>query len=123
AIVGAGTAVFFRRRFGTFVLLLGLVMAVGVRLAPQGRLWNARLLPFWYLSLYILAALVVVEVIVAASVLLARAREEGAEPAPRRGVLLAGPIVVALLVAVIVGLPLRSLPLGHTSNAGATYTF
>ncbi len=35
--------------------------AVGFRYMPQGRLWNARLLPFWYLCLYLLAAVGVAE--------------------------------------------------------------
>ena len=41
------------------IMFIGLAVAAGVAFAawPQHRLWNARLLPFWYLALYFLAAL------------------------------------------------------------------
>jgi hypothetical protein len=118
AILGVGTSIAYRRRFGIWVSLVAAVLAVGVRFTPQGRLWNARLLPFWYLCLYFLAALAVVELISAVAVLVQRDR-----PAPSRGLLAAGPVVAALLTVAVVALPLRALPFGHTSADGRRYSW
>jgi hypothetical protein len=114
AAVGVGTAIAFRRRFGLWLTATAGVFAVLVAVAPQGRLWNARLLPFWYLLLYFLAALAVVELVSAIAVLVTR------DGTPSRRVLLAGPVAGALLTAVIVALPLWSLPGGRTSTDPAT---
>ncbi|HJL99075.1 MAG TPA: hypothetical protein QF846_05415 [Acidimicrobiales bacterium] len=40
------------------IMFIGLAATAGIAFAvwPQHRLWNARLLPFWYLALYFLAA-------------------------------------------------------------------
>ncbi|MCU1375469.1 MAG: hypothetical protein JWO68_2755, partial [Actinomycetia bacterium] len=112
AILGVATSIAYRRRFGIWLSLTAAVLAFGVVFTPQGRLWNARLLPFWYLCLYLLAALAVVELIQAIAVLVQREREE----APRR-VLLAGPLVAALVVGLLVALPLRTLPFfGNTTT-------
>jgi hypothetical protein len=43
-----------RRRNGAFLSLLAIGSAAAFVLAPQGRLWNARLLPFWVLTTYML---------------------------------------------------------------------
>lgn len=61
ALVSAGVAFYLQRRIATFIVLLGIAFAIGFVVAPQGRLWNARLLPFWYLSLYLLAGLLIAE--------------------------------------------------------------
>jgi uncharacterized membrane protein len=116
ALLGVGTSIVYRRRFGIWVSLVALTLAVVFVKAPQGRLWNARLLPFWYLCLYLLAAIAVVELVTALAVL---ARKDQ----PSRAVLVGGPIVAALLTIGIVALPLRSLPFGHTSADGATYSW
>jgi hypothetical protein len=118
AVLGVGTSFFFRRRFGIWLSATAAVLAFLVVATPQARLWNARLLPFWYLCLFFLAALAVVEIIHAVAVLAAKVPEH-----PRRGVLIGGPIGVALLTIVVVALPLRALPFGHTSKDGSTYTF
>ena len=62
AVISAAIALFFRRPAGIFLLLIGAVAAIGFIEMPQGRLWNARLLPFWYLSIYMLAGLLVGEI-------------------------------------------------------------
>lgn len=59
---GAALALYFRRRVGMFLVLVAAVSATAFIVAPQGQLWNARLLPFWYLSLYLLAGLLVAEI-------------------------------------------------------------
>jgi hypothetical protein len=119
AVIGIGTSFFFRRRFGTWVFWTALLMAVLVRVAPQGRLWNARVLPFWYLCLYLLAALAVVEIIAAVATLVTRSPDQAYD----RRVMLAGPLLFSLLAFVVVGFPLRSLPFGHTSTDGAKYSW
>jgi hypothetical protein len=49
----------FRQRAGIFLLLMAVIAGVAFVYVPQGRLWNTRLLPFYYLMLYFLAALAV----------------------------------------------------------------
>jgi hypothetical protein len=60
--LGALAAIAFRRRMGLFLAGMAGLSAAAFVLAPQGRLWNARLLPFWMLSLYLLAAFAVAEI-------------------------------------------------------------
>ncbi|MCI3949440.1 MAG: hypothetical protein K0R11_1374 [Acidimicrobiales bacterium] len=118
ALVGVVASVLLRRRLGLFLALTGLVFAVAFVLAPQGRLWNARLLPFWYLCLYLLAALAVAELIEAVSTLAAKA------PATRsRGVAIGGAVVAAVIALGAVAVPLRLLPFGQTSSDGARYSW
>jgi hypothetical protein len=98
--------------------VLAVLAAVGFVLAPQGRLWNARLLPFWYLCLYLLAALAVAELVEAVATLAAKA------PAIRsRGVAVGGTIVAALIALAAIALPLRMLPFGQVSSDGTRYSW
>jgi hypothetical protein len=120
ALIGAITAIGFRRRFGTALVLMSAILALGIRLAPQGRLWNARLLPFWYLCLYLLAALAASEVVMAAAVLL-RPDESGART--RRVATAVATVGGTLAVLIAVAFPLRMLPLATTSPDGRTYTW
>lgn len=60
--IGAAVALFMRRRIAIFWIFIALIAAVGFILMPQGRLWNARLLPFYYLSLYMLAGFLISEI-------------------------------------------------------------
>jgi hypothetical protein len=57
ALVGAAISVLFRHKAGLFLIATAALAAVAFVYVPQGRLWNTRLLPFYYLSLYLLAAL------------------------------------------------------------------
>lgn len=95
-------------------LFLGaMVVATGVAfvLLPQGRLWNARLLPFYYLCVYLLAALGVAEIVRALVDRLA-----GPHPARRRLALQLAPVVALGVTLVYVGMGLRTLPFGHTDT-------
>src|SRR3546814_2335925 len=56
-LVGLVLSLFFRIRAGWLIGAFVIVAGVAFVVAPQGRLWNARLLPFYYLSLYMLAAI------------------------------------------------------------------
>ena len=60
--LGALASIALRRRMGIFLTGMAALSALAFVLAPQGRLWNARLLPFWMLSLYLLAGLAVAEI-------------------------------------------------------------
>lgn len=61
AAVGALMSLARRRRTGTFLTIVAGLCAAGFVLAPQTRLWNARILPFWFLCLYLLAGLAIAE--------------------------------------------------------------
>lgn len=113
AVVGVGTSIIFRRRLGMFLGLFSVVIAVAFVFTPQGRLWNARLLPFWYLCLYLLAAIAVAELANSAAVLLSKRANE-----PSRAMLRGVPVVAALVALVAIGLPLRGLPFGSMGDDG-----
>jgi len=70
-----------RRRATLLIGGLALWSAAAFRLMPQGTLWNARMLPFWYLSLYLAAAACVAESAQALGVLLGRSPRTSGEPA------------------------------------------
>jgi hypothetical protein len=54
--LGAITAVVVRSRFGITVTVLGIASALATALDPQGSLYNVRLLPLWFISVYLMAA-------------------------------------------------------------------
>jgi hypothetical protein len=71
ALAGAVVSVALRRRIGTVLTGTAIMAALAFRFMPgptagdpfaHGKLWNARMLPFWYLSLYLLAACLVAEI-------------------------------------------------------------
>ncbi|HEV7888181.1 MAG TPA: 6-pyruvoyl-tetrahydropterin synthase-related protein [Acidimicrobiales bacterium] len=62
AMMGAVVSLALRRRTGLFLTLLAVGSAAAFVTAPQSRLWNARLLPFWTISLYLLAGVLAGEI-------------------------------------------------------------
>lgn len=56
AVVGLVAAVLYRNRTGYFLVGAVVATALAVCLIPQAQLWNARILPFYYLSMFFLAA-------------------------------------------------------------------
>jgi hypothetical protein len=54
--VGVVGALFLRSRFGLTVSILGIGFALAVTFDPQGSLYNVRLLPLWFISVYLMAA-------------------------------------------------------------------
>lgn len=118
ALVGAGIAVAYRQRFGMFLALSALVFGLAFVLIPEGRLWNPRLLPFWYLNLYLLAALAVSEAAQSVAVLLSDRPSR-----PNRWALLAAPALASVIALVVVSLPLRILPGGKVSKDGTSYSW
>jgi len=115
ALVGAVLSLAFRSRVGTSLVVMGLGLALAFVFLPQGRLWNARLLPFWYLVVYFLAAVGLGEIVRALAQVLA------ADPRrPRRVVaLVAAPLVLLLLGGFLAG-QLRNVP-GGAPNADGSY--
>ena len=115
-------------RLHVALAVTGAIFAVAFVVMPEGRLWNVRILPFYYLTVYLTAALAVGGLIGwGRSRLDGRhaARVEAGSDAGRFGAL-AGSLVAggcvalgALAVLVMVGLPLRSLPGGGLGDDGA----
>jgi len=101
--VGALSSIIYVRRTGIAILALAVIFAGVFRFEPQARLWNARFLPFWYLCLYLLAAVAVTELALAIGTLLARDPER-----PWRGPALVAPALAALAALVVTGIPLRN---------------
>ena len=133
----AGTALlFFRRsrplsarwsRLHIALALTGAIFAVAFVVMPEGRLWNVRILPFYYLTVYLTAALGLGELIGWGRSWLdgrhAARVEAGAAVGRLRasaGGVSAGVCVGLAVVAVLVtvGLPLRSLPGGRVDDDG-----
>lgn len=105
ALAGAIVSVLFRRRTGLFWFGMAAIAAAVFVMAPQGRLWNARVLPFWYFSLYMLAAVAVSEASIAVAQLFAK------DPSyPSKRMLRAAPLMAAVAVWMGVGVPLGAVP-------------
>ncbi|MFN2505602.1 MAG: 6-pyruvoyl-tetrahydropterin synthase-related protein [Acidimicrobiales bacterium] len=105
ALAGAIASVVLRRRVGLFLLGMAAIAGALFILAPESRLWNARVLPFWYLSLYMLAGVAVAEAGISFS------RAFAADPMqPSERLLWATPITGALAVWMFVGIPLGVVP-------------
>ena len=104
-----------RRRAGFFFVAMAAISALTFVYAPQGRLWNARILPFWWLTLYLLAGLLLAEIGIAVSELVQYA-------ADRRNDLgvatIVAPLAVLGLSLILVGYPLHDLPFGTTDSYG-----
>src|SRR5207237_3727800 len=141
-LVLAGTGILAsltqRRRAGIFLSAMTLLCALGFVWAPQGRLWNARLLPFWFLCVWLLAGIAVFEGITFLADAAKNAVGDAADPtevnggaagrpdgatatAVRNAVLRAGPVVALVGALVYVGFPLRALPGGHVDKVTGEY--
>jgi hypothetical protein len=79
ALAAAGLigGLILRRRSTLLLAGLGLVFAGAFRLMQQGTLWNARMLPFWYLCLYLVAATCLAESALAIGILFGRVPRAG----------------------------------------------
>jgi hypothetical protein len=116
AILGAGLTLALRMRAGVFLLLATVATGVAFVVVPEGRLWNGRLLPFYYLTVLLLAGLAVSETVRVVAELVRNGR--------RDPVAAGVPVALASLVAVVVlvGVPLGQLPFSE-SLAGAGYSW
>jgi hypothetical protein len=114
-------------RLHVALAVTGIIFAVAFVVMPEGRLWNVRILPFYYLTVYLTAALAVGDLIGWGRSWLDRrhtARVEAEVDVGRTGAL-AGSVtsgvcvaLAAVAVLVSVGLPLRSLPGGRLGDDG-----
>ncbi len=116
AAVGAVLSLANRRRIGEFFAIMGVLAALAFRFMPQSILWNNRVLPFWFLSLYLLAGLAVAELY------WLLAQRSTNYLVTLRAAMLPAPLVVLVLVLVWVGFPLRILP-GEHAVANGDYEF
>ncbi len=119
AAIGALMALVFlvvdRQRGGLFWVLMAVVAALGFWFAPDSRLWNARLLPFYYLSLYLLGAIGIAYLGRTVAMLVAR------DPSrPVRGVTWVVGGVAALVAILVLAVPLRAIEPG--GRAGIPWT-
>ena len=110
-VVTAGLCSFRKRTFdwlGVFLTLLTSSCAIVFVQLPQFRLWNARVLPFWFLSLLLLASLGAVRSVQLASCLVQWIARGHARVV--RGSAQFGIATTAGAVFVTVGLPLGMVP-------------
>ena len=114
ALVGAVVSALLRIRLGLLLTFCTVVTFVAFVVAPQGRLWNARLLPFYVLCLCLLAAVAVAEVARAVATLVSSRPERSVGP-----VSIGAPVAAAFVVWVAVGLPLGVLPGTTRTSDGA----
>jgi hypothetical protein len=85
ALAAAGLigGLLLRRRSTLLLAGIGVVFAGAFRFMQQGTLWNARMLPFWYLSLYLVAATCIAESALAIGILFGKVpRADGSSPVP-----------------------------------------
>lgn len=111
--VGLVLSLATRDRIGLVFSTTALVAAAAVTNLPPGALWNERLLPFYYLSVYLAAAVGVALVVRYAAVAVA---EDLARP--HTVTVLSASVVGLLFTLTAVGLPLRVLPLGQARTDG-----
>ncbi len=118
AVIGFVVSVIRRHRIGILLGIWAAGLAGSFVWLPEGRLWNARVLPFYYLCLYLLAAVLVSEI----CRLVAWAfRDSGPRRDPdavRRWSIALSPIGVLLLSWVIVGLPMGAVPGSSLATGG-----
>ena len=105
ALLGVVMSIAWKRRGGMFLTLLAGLAAGAFVLVPQGRLWNARLLPFWYLCLYLLAAVGIAELFRTIASLVSRDPEK-----PVRWITITSAVVGSAFGLVLIAMPLRALP-------------
>lgn len=116
AIVGGLLSIAFRNRVGTALLITAIVLAFAFVYVPQGRLWNARILPFWYLVIYLLAAIGIGEIVRSIAAVATDRPDRPARPL----LWAAGPLVF-LAVGLFLAAQLQNLPVLGSRSAAGTY--
>jgi phosphomannomutase len=100
-----------RNRLGLYLGVMTVLAAVVFRYAPQARIWNARVLPFWYLCLFLLVGIAFLEV---GTMIVEALRQNDI----RHVLLIPVPVVTLLVALVWVNFPLHNLPFGHQTASG-----
>jgi phosphomannomutase len=111
AFTGVVLSLVRRNRIGTFLGIMTVLAGLVFRLAPQARLWNARVLPFWFLCLYLLVGVAFMEV---GALAVEAWRREG----DRRGPMIGVSVFTFAVALVWVNYPLHNLPFGHVTKTG-----
>jgi len=114
ALLGVVMSIAWKRRVGGFLILTAMGVAITFWLIPQTRLWNARLLPFFYLTLYLLAALGIAELGRTIATLLARDPDR-----PVRFVTIGTAVAAWVVVITSLAMPLRAMPGGSVQPDGS----
>ena len=111
ALAGLGIllSLIHRVRFGWFLAMVVVVLAWTFRYFPQYRLWNARLLPFYYLALYLLAGLAIALIVRSIAIALQDLWRWREEPGVVSAV---GGVVAALVVFAVMLGGMKLLPGG-----------
>jgi 6-pyruvoyl-tetrahydropterin synthase-like protein len=104
-----------RRRLGIALAALTVVFGAWAVVQPSGLLWNARLLPFLYLSRYLLVAVGVVDLGAVAAAMLTRFSGRR----PPRITNVAAAIGAGVAVVLLLLLQLQELPGGRTTHGVA----
>jgi uncharacterized membrane protein len=118
-LAGAGAllSLIWWRRGGVFWLMTAVTFALLFVYMPEGRLWNARLLPFYYLALYFLCAVGIAEISRLIATLFAPDVNR-----PLRAVM-ALTAVGGLAFLLVVALPLRNIPGGNVNAEDNSYSW
>ncbi len=116
AAVGALMAFAYCRRGEIFWVVMAVLSGVAFLYVPQSRLWNARLLPFYYLAVYLVGAIAIAEIGRTVARLVASDVRR-----PNRVVLWATALGGLCGWLIVLGLPLRTLPFGTIDKDGVTY--
>ena len=115
-VSGALVCALRRVRLGFALGIVAAVFAAAFVLLPESRLWNVRILPFYYLSVYLLSGIAVDE-ISRGVIRMLRPPPHGAEAvkAPASPVWAAVPAgLFTLVILVALAFPLRSVPFATT---------
>src|SRR5690606_6618573 len=110
-LVGVCVPLVRRSRIGVLLISLAAMSGLGIWLVPQGRLWNARVIPFAHLFTYLSVALGVA--------LLVRWAAEALPTTWRPAVRSIGAGFALAVGLFAVALPLHALPFGTTTEAGS----
>lgn len=120
AIIGVVLSLVMVVRAGIWLTLVAATAGIGFVLMPQDRFWNARVLPFYYLAIFLLAA-VGITLLLRALMLVIHGR--WADPSLALSASVTGLVMVVLLFAL--GMTLRTNPGGKTglptADGKATY--
>ena len=103
AVLGVAISLLMRFTVGLVLGGVWVLIGIGFVVLPEARLWNARLLPFLYLSIFLLSAIAVGMAIRAIAMLVA---DDVARPT--RAVSMVGLVMAGFAVVVMVGLPMAS---------------
>ncbi len=112
AVLGAGLSIALRLRLGIFLVLTTVAVGIAFVVIPEGRLWNGRLLPFYYLTAMLLAGLAVSELV---RTIMHLVRDGRREPIAA-GMPVA--LVALAVVVVMVGVPMGQLPFSEPIENG-----